>query len=388
MFPVLSAILAPLDLGVFFDEHFDRRAVKCQAGPSRHADVFCLRRLEEILERANTPPPTARFYKEKEPLHPADTAEALRAIRDGAALALEYAEELDEGLARLAERLSRELDDRVRVYCHWTQKASRGLGMHFDGHDVIALQIEGRKHWRVFAPSCEHAIERMSRTGLTPPAEPYLDVELSPGDTLYIPRGHWHDPVAVDGHSLHVSLGLHATTPVHLLKWLAEECSRDARFRARLAMPQRLSREERLGTPRAFQEALASLGARLAEVLTDDTLADRFAARHRSRMTSRLRQEPGTDPHETPGRSGMPRLRVRLLSAPHIGRGNTDATVTFTVAGRTLVLPATVAGLLELACQHDSFELEEAVKACPDASPTEVRLAVSGLIAAGLLAPD
>ena len=51
------------------------------------------------------------------------------------------------------------------------------------------------------------------------PTEAVLRVLLEPGDVLYIPRGWWHDVIATDSPSLHLTIGLEWRTVADYLYW-------------------------------------------------------------------------------------------------------------------------------------------------------------------------
>lgn len=72
-----------------------------------------------------------------------------------------------------------------------------GVGPHLDQYDVFLIQGKGRRHWRVGEPSnydtvCPHpSLQQI--TGF----DAVIDVELAPGDILYIPPGWPHDGIAL-----------------------------------------------------------------------------------------------------------------------------------------------------------------------------------------------
>jgi len=92
-----------------------------------------------------------------------------------------------------------------------TPSKSQGFKPHFDMHDVLILQIEGRKRWRLYPPREPYPLElrRLSPDEL---GDPGMEVELSPGDLLYIPRGHPHDANSLQGASLHLTFSIHVHT--------------------------------------------------------------------------------------------------------------------------------------------------------------------------------
>ena len=90
---------------------------------------------------------------------------------------------------------------------------SQGFAPHYDDIEAFVLQLEGSKHWRVYAPlNKAEALPRVSSTDYTEndlkDVEPVLDVLLSPGDVLYMPRGWIHQAVTTptNKHSLHLTI--------------------------------------------------------------------------------------------------------------------------------------------------------------------------------------
>ncbi|MEW9796677.1 JmjC domain-containing protein [Alteromonas sp. CYL-A6] len=99
--------------------------------------------------------------------------------------------------------------------------AGAGVGPHYDQYDVFLVQGKGRRRWRV------------GRPGDYPPVTPHpdlcqiegfdaeLEVELAPGDVLYIPPGWPHDGVALED-CLTYSVGFRAPDTAGLSHLLAE----------------------------------------------------------------------------------------------------------------------------------------------------------------------
>jgi bifunctional lysine-specific demethylase and histidyl-hydroxylase NO66 len=90
---------------------------------------------------------------------------------------------------------------------------SQGFAPHYDDIEAFVLQLEGAKHWRVYAPLTKaETLPRASSTDYTEKdlkdVEPVLDVLLNPGDVLYMPRGWIHQAVTTptNKHSLHLTV--------------------------------------------------------------------------------------------------------------------------------------------------------------------------------------
>jgi hypothetical protein len=107
---------------------------------------------------------------------------------------------------RIKVDLERLLRRTVGVNCYATPANAQGFARHVDSHDVIVMQLQGRKHWELFdrAPRAE---DRYTMEGFEPSTPPEQRL-LSPGDVLYIPAGFVH--AAKSGRkesSLHITIG-------------------------------------------------------------------------------------------------------------------------------------------------------------------------------------
>jgi len=92
---------------------------------------------------------------------------------------------------------------------YFTPANAQGFLPHWDTHDVFVVQIAGTKHWHLAGePSInvptEHDAHRVY-DGYTFDTETELD--LKPGEVLYIPRGFGHYAQALESDSLHITIG-------------------------------------------------------------------------------------------------------------------------------------------------------------------------------------
>ncbi|MCB9761229.1 MAG: cupin-like domain-containing protein [Alphaproteobacteria bacterium] len=93
----------------------------------------------------------------------------------------------------------------------WIGPAGTVTPLHFDTHDVLLVQVVGRKRLRLLPPDhpglyahmdgyhCRYDVEHPeleARAGVS--AADALDVVLSPGEALFLPVGWWHDVRALD----------------------------------------------------------------------------------------------------------------------------------------------------------------------------------------------
>jgi lysine-specific demethylase/histidyl-hydroxylase NO66 len=98
----------------------------------------------------------------------------------------------------------------VGANIYLTPSGSQGFAPHYDDIEAFVLQLEGRKHWKLYKPRSEgEVLPRYSSSNFNEDeiGSPVLDVVLEPGDMLYFPRGFIHQAKSVpDLHSLHITV--------------------------------------------------------------------------------------------------------------------------------------------------------------------------------------
>jgi ribosomal protein L16 Arg81 hydroxylase len=110
----------------------------------------------------------------------------------------------------------------------------KGFGIHFDCRSAWILQVEGSKIWRFSkAPALESPLKSMPLPSdkqsvslpwgnVEKPSESeFEEVQLKPGDVLYLPSGTWHVTKAV-GNSLALTLSYPPFSFIHLFHHLID----------------------------------------------------------------------------------------------------------------------------------------------------------------------
>jgi hypothetical protein len=91
-----------------------------------------------------------------------------------------------------------------------TPPGTQGFAPHYDDIEAFVLQLEGKKHWRVYKPLSKETQLPSNSSGNFDQKEigtPIIDCILEPGDLLYFPRGYIHQANACDDvHSLHITV--------------------------------------------------------------------------------------------------------------------------------------------------------------------------------------
>lgn len=106
------------------------------------------------------------------------------------------------------------LQEHFNTFCganvYLTPPGTQGFAPHWDDIEAFLLQLEGRKHWKVYKPRSEeeelpeYSSENLSQDEI---GEPVLDITLEAGDLLYFPRGYIHQAVTDENvHSIHITV--------------------------------------------------------------------------------------------------------------------------------------------------------------------------------------
>jgi ribosomal protein L16 Arg81 hydroxylase len=138
-------------------------------------------------------------------------------------LTLNHVEATHRPVSLLAQALERTFQAPVvGVYCA-NFRSDRGFNLHWDDREIFVLQIEGRKHWKVYQPTSDYPYWDSVTSKAYPTAEPVFDGVLEAGSLLYMPRGWWHVAHPLDEPSLHLSLVVKTPTGVDLIEWLGKQ---------------------------------------------------------------------------------------------------------------------------------------------------------------------
>jgi len=199
-----------------------------------------------------------------------DLPRLLERFDQGASLVVSQFHETHPPLANFCRGLERLFLHPVQSNIYLTPPAAQGFRTHFDTHDVLVLQVEGRKRWRVWdGERIERPTRRTPWPGNMPPiGKPHV-LMLEPGDALYIPRGVMHDAATEAGErSLHATIGFMEPSWAQAIRALLDEAElHDPMLRESLPswrigerdfLPELAARLTRLATP-ARAERLARL---------------------------------------------------------------------------------------------------------------------------------
>jgi lysine-specific demethylase/histidyl-hydroxylase NO66 len=222
--PSLAWLLQPLPVETFLNEIWAETHYHVQ----RHCPGYfdCLvpgpSAADDLLESFRPEPSQVRLIRQHDKKSPenyrlADGSLDLVNVRsdfaDGYTVVLDDVEQYVRPIATLAHAIEAELNFATKVNAYITPPESQGFVAHYDGHDVLILQIQGSKIWHLYkgADVPPHQLRREEKwvaAGLPLPT----DLRLEVGDALYLPRGQVHAAEATSEISVHLTVGIHAPT--------------------------------------------------------------------------------------------------------------------------------------------------------------------------------
>jgi hypothetical protein len=269
-------------------------------------------------------------------------------------------------LSAMAERHFRSV---TQVNAYITFRQSGALRAHWDGHDVLILQVQGCKRWRSYGmgddrPTDGHTFAQREDAG---PVQ--WEEVLHPGDVLYLPRGEVHAADVEPGStSVHLTLGILPPRGNDVLRWLARG--------SEAALSADVSPAWNADERRQHEAALKEAMHRLVDSLDLDVFLAAMDREREARPVANLGAILAIDPG-TWLASALPR-RVPMPPAQ-------DGAVTLKVGTATYRLSEAAAALLALLQERDAMTIDAAQAILGESDSDAVHRAASDLAQKGLI---
>lgn len=225
------------------------------ADPGLTTRLMTPNRLLETIRHRHLTNPQLRCYAEGDEVHPslflstnvnrrrqavsqADMAALGRILNGGGTVVLDHVDFFDPTLEVACRALGWWSGELTSANAYLAVGDTDGFNLHWDDHDVIAVQLSGEKSWEVRGPSRQAPMYRDAERNLTPSEEVLWKGTMQAGDVMHIPRGFWHTATRIGsgdgGHSLHVTFGLTKRTGVTWANFLSDTARADVAFRTDL----------------------------------------------------------------------------------------------------------------------------------------------------------
>jgi hypothetical protein len=276
MISTLEGLLAPLPVGEFRKALRERRFIfRRGEGVNRFANLLDWATLRHIVENGIFPPADVRIMRDSKLLSALVyldgkkvNAEKLATLmRNGASLVTQPINACVPALRTLCEDIRTQVSDYVWAGAVAQTGSGGALTIHYDAEDLIILQLEGTKRWRIFSPTVVYPVAGAKPVG-SPSENLVLDEVLQPGDLMLLPAGFWHVCENGPDLSLHGVLFFRASTGLLAANSLFDRLKEDVEFRAPLTRfataQERASHEQTLKARLIAQVEKASFDELLA----------------------------------------------------------------------------------------------------------------------------
>ena len=228
---ILDDVIAPLGRDRFVSDYWTKSHLLLKGEKGRFAPLLPWDELNEILEWHQPSPQHLRLYQDGRQIDPGrfidhqgaeprlNAGALISALSQGASLVLDNVQSIVPRVAKLAASLQADFQapTLVNLYAGWGKH--KAFNLHWDAQEVFILQLSGRKHWQVYAPTHVHPLKDDPEPVPEPSGPPLWTGILEDGDMLYMPRGYWHLVTPLDEPSLHLNFALEPPDSADFLRW-------------------------------------------------------------------------------------------------------------------------------------------------------------------------
>jgi ribosomal protein L16 Arg81 hydroxylase len=370
----MTSLLYPISLDAFFSGYWEKRWLFVRRGHEGfYEELLTNQNLEEFISSSDTRYPAIMLAKDGIYYPPQAYCDDVKMgyvtfsgvpnlrklsaeYGKGATIALPSFDRSWRPLADLCMRLEEQLDHGANTNVYITAGQTSGFPPHYDTHDILVLQIAGQKLWRIYEPT-------VNLPDVSQPCDPksyrpgplLTEIELRPGDLLYLPRGYGHAASTSQSHSAHVTVGIHVYTWTRILKESDPSCARLEEFRKSLP-PGFASRAE---LRPAIKERLEHMAPGRFTDSSFDRVFDslvRHVNQTRRRMPGRFRADAIVISIDSLLKT--PSAQRYHLSRLNDHRNNT-AGLTLDFDGNRYSFPAQLEAVLNAICSRVSFRLRD-----------------------------
>ncbi len=158
-------------------------------------------------------------------------------IRKGASLVLNDIIYLSKNIKNFAIDLQKVTLGKCQANLYFSMQSHQAFGPHFDTHDVFALHCDGEKTWNIYETlednPINHPIFKSDLNERTEKAGKVIEqVQMKPGDLLYLPRGKFHDALASKNGAIHIAFGINYLKPIDIIQFIWEKLITNAFLRS------------------------------------------------------------------------------------------------------------------------------------------------------------
>jgi len=211
-------LISPTSVTDFYKDYWEKKPLHLKrSDPSYYKTLFSTKALEKIIReqrvlygknlditsydgKRETHNPVGRVFP----------AVLWDFYNNGCSIRMLNPQTFHNGVWRLCSTLQDHFQNMVGANVYLTPPGTQGFAPHWDDVEVFMLQLERKKHWKIYNPrSTEETLPRFSSENLEQDdvGNPVIEVDLEPGDMIYMPRGTIHQGNCLnEEHSLHITI--------------------------------------------------------------------------------------------------------------------------------------------------------------------------------------
>jgi hypothetical protein len=362
----LASILHPVSLVEFFDRYWECSPLAIhRSDPTFYEGLLTDRDLEDVISTSDIRYPAIRLAKQGSYYPPQayttditigrltfngvpDVNRISLEYAKGATVTLPYLHRTWVPLNSLCIRLEEALEYSVHANAYITPGEAAGFTPHYDTHEVLVLQIAGKKRWLIDEPPLKlpHNSQSFKAANYTPGPR-RMEIELQAGDALYLPRGYVHSTTTSECHSAHITIGINVLTWADLVLEFVPSCLDNEEYRRALPIGF-ASRAE-------LRPALKQRLTRMLPMATidPDVLIDRAIAlvqSSRRRIPARFRADMVVVTENS-------RLQAPAKKRYDFVQANEYLFLNFD--GKRFIFPRAMGRLLEVICRNSTFRVAD-----------------------------
>ena len=247
----LEELVAPLTEAGFLSLLRERKLTLLRGTDrERYTSLLGWEALQRLIERGEHPRGLGDFRLAKESMtvppdrwltknkvdntNKVDTRKVEEYLGQGFSLIVTPIEHYVPPLAALCDDIKSRLSEQIKVGVIVTTGTAGAFKLHYDPEDLIILQVEGTKRWKIYGPAVSNPVAGMPLQTPPPEVAPIFDEVLQPGDFLLVPGGNWHHCQNGPDRSVHLGIFFIPPTGWHAVKALTSQLLSEEMFRAPL----------------------------------------------------------------------------------------------------------------------------------------------------------
>ncbi|XP_019723520.1 ribosomal oxygenase 1 [Hippocampus comes] len=212
-------LISPIPTKAFFRETWEKKPVLVQRkNPNYYKGIFSTEEFDRILRQEDVQygvnlDVTSYTDGKRETHNPPGRALPYTVwdfYENGCSLRMLNPQAFSSTVWNVLSILQEHFGSMAGANVYLTPPDTQGFAPHYDDIEAFVIQLEGKKHWRVYNPRSDDEVLPVLSSPNFNQAEigkPILEVVLEAGDLLYFPRGFIHQGDCLpDVHSLHITI--------------------------------------------------------------------------------------------------------------------------------------------------------------------------------------